>query len=116
MKSIKYVCSTKLTVVLFSCSNKIQDLNAGLATGPVLFAAEEYPDELNPLINRKFEDDGDIDTAVDLVFNSQGIERTKKLACAHAEYAVQAIVDNLSPSPYRDSLIHLAYKVVARTK
>jgi len=91
------------------------DLKAGLATAPVLFAAEEYP-ELGPLMERKFKEDGDVDVAVELVFSSDGIERTKQLARVHAEYAMDAILDQLRPSRHRDSLVHLAHKVVARTK
>jgi hexaprenyl-diphosphate synthase len=36
------------------------DLNLGLATAPVLYAAEEFP-ELNELIERKFSSAGDVD-------------------------------------------------------
>lgn len=36
------------------------DLRLGLATGPVLYAAEEYP-ELEPLIARGFKHDGDVE-------------------------------------------------------
>lgn len=91
------------------------DLKAGLATGPVLFAAEEYP-ELGPLMDRKFKQDGDLEAAVELVFASDGIERTKQLARVHAELAMDAILEHLQPSKHRDSLIYLAHKVVARTK
>jgi geranylgeranyl pyrophosphate synthase len=92
----------------------LSDLKAGLATAPVLFAAEECP-ELEPLIDRKFKDDGDVDRAVDLVFMSSGMERTKELARVHAEYAMDALMA-LRPSENRDALVHLANKVVARTK
>ena len=36
------------------------DLRLGIATGPVLYAAEEYP-ELEPLIARGFKHDGDVE-------------------------------------------------------
>ena len=36
------------------------DLRLGIATGPVLYAAEEYP-ELEPLIAREFKHDGDVE-------------------------------------------------------
>jgi len=94
----------------------LADLTAGLATAPVLFAAEEFPSELGPLIDRKFGERGDVDRAVDLVFASRGIERTKDLARVHAEIAMQAVLDQLNPSVHRDSLVHLAHKVVARTR
>ena len=93
----------------------LSDLNAGLATAPVLFAAEEFPEHLNPLIERKFKQDGDVDEAVKWVLNSKGMEKTKELAQTHAELAMEAALD-LKPSAYRDALVHLAYKVVDRTR
>lgn len=36
------------------------DLKLGLATAPVLFAWEEFP-ELEPLIKRKFSEEGDVE-------------------------------------------------------
>lgn len=36
------------------------DLRLGLATGPALYALEEHP-EMGPLIERKFEKDGDVE-------------------------------------------------------
>ena len=49
----------------------LADLKSGLATAPTLFAAEEFP-ELTVLIGRKFEGEGDIELALDLVKRSQG--------------------------------------------
>lgn len=49
----------------------LADLKSGLATAPTLFAAEEFP-QLTTLINRKFEEEGDIELALDLVQRSQG--------------------------------------------
>lgn len=57
----------------------LADLKSGLATAPILFAAEEFP-KLVTLIGRKFEGPGDVDEAVNLVGRSRGIERTKLLA------------------------------------
>lgn len=113
---LAFSCTGSLSIsnlFAFLCLNA--DLKAGLATAPVLFAAEEYP-ELGPFMDRKFKEDGDVDAAVRLVFSSDGIERTKQLARVHAEYAMDAILEQLRPSEHRDSLIHLAHKVVARTK
>jgi geranylgeranyl pyrophosphate synthase len=92
----------------------LSDLKAGLATAPVLFACEEFP-ELGFLVDRKFKEDGDVERAVELVFKSKGIERTKALARVHAERGMDAILE-LDQSVYRDSLIHLANRVVERTK
>jgi hexaprenyl-diphosphate synthase len=93
----------------------LSDLNAGLATAPVLFAAEMYPNDLSKLIDRKFKEDGDVDAAVDFVRKSDGIQRTKDLAQVHVEIAIEAI-EELEQSDYRDSLIHLAHKVIDRTR
>jgi solanesyl diphosphate synthase len=92
----------------------LSDLKAGLATAPVLFACEEFP-ELGLMVDRKFKQEGDVERAVELVFRSAGIERTKELARVHAEAAMDAILE-LDASVHRDSLIHLANRVVARTK
>jgi geranylgeranyl pyrophosphate synthase len=92
----------------------LSDLKAGLATAPVLFACEEFP-ELGLLVDRKFKEDGDVERAVELVFKSKGIERTKDLARVHAERGMDAILE-LDQSVHRDSLIHLANRVVERTK
>ena len=91
----------------------LADLNAGLATAPVLFAAEQYP-ELEAMIDRKFKEEGDVDRARQLVFDSDGIERTKQLARVHAELAMEAVLE-LDDGVHRDALLNLAYKVVRRT-
>uniref|UniRef100_A0A7S4N1Y9 Uncharacterized protein n=1 Tax=Odontella aurita TaxID=265563 RepID=A0A7S4N1Y9_9STRA len=101
----------------------LSDLNSGLATAPVLFAAETYPDELDPLIERKFREEGDVLTAVEVLRKSDGIERTKELARVHADLAIDALMelgregdDSKGSNAYRDSLVHLAYKVVDRVR
>jgi solanesyl diphosphate synthase len=93
----------------------LSDLNAGLATAPVLFATETFAGELEPMIDRKFKNEGDVERALDFVRRSDGIERTKALAQVHVELAIEAILE-LAPNKYRDSLIHLAHKVVDRTR
>lgn len=92
----------------------LSDLKAGIATAPVFFAAEEQP-ELEPLIDRKFREEGDVEKALDLINLTDGIERTKELARLHAEHAMDAILP-FTPSKYRDALVQLAHKVVARTQ
>merc|ERR1719491_1894956 len=93
----------------------LADLHAGIATAPVLFAAEMFPIEMEPLLERKFQEDGDIDKAVELVRKSDGIARTKDLAHVHVELAINAILE-LDQNVYRDSLIHLGHKVLGRTR
>eukprot|EP00934_Nitzschia_sp_Nitz4_P004847 Nitzschia sp. Nitz4//scaffold2_size372955//87439//88839//NITZ4_000384-RA/size372955-processed-gene-0.483-mRNA-1//-1//CDS//3329546659//4837//frame0 len=91
----------------------LADLNAGLATAPVFFAAEKYP-ELGTLMDRKFKEAGDVPRAQTLVLDSDGLERTKQLARVHAELAMDAVLE-LEPGQYRDALVNLAFKVVTRT-
>ena len=90
------------------------DLKLGLATAPILYAADEFP-ELWPLIDRKFSEDGDIRVALELALKSRGISRTRELAQKYVDLAVAA-VSQLPPSTARDSLINLTYSVVNRSK
>jgi geranylgeranyl pyrophosphate synthase len=65
---------------------------------------------------RKFKDEGDIDLALRCIHEAEGVRRTKELAAVHAELAMDAVVQALEPSPYRDSLVHLACRVVDRSR
>ena len=65
------------------------------------------------LINRKFEEPGDVEEALTLVNQSSGLSRAKGLAIAQADLALDAIMQ-LQPSPARDALAHLAFKIVSR--
>ena len=94
----------------------LADLHAGLSTAPVFFAAETHGDELIPAMVRKFEGDGDIELALNCIREADGVRRTKELAAIHAELAIDAVVGALEPSPYRDSLVHLACRVVERSR
>ncbi len=47
------------------------DLKLGLATAPVLFAAQQYP-ELNSLIMRRFNKPGDVERAMKFVEKVKG--------------------------------------------
>ncbi|KIJ66433.1 hypothetical protein HYDPIDRAFT_86698 [Hydnomerulius pinastri MD-312] len=88
------------------------DLRLGLATGPVLYAAEEYP-ELEPLIARGFKEEGDVERALSLITISSGVSRTRDLAHAHAEKA-REVLRVLPPSEARDALEGLTEGVVRR--
>lgn len=90
----------------------LADLKAGLATAPVLLAVDRFP-RLQTLIDRKFSDPGDVEEALQLVEKSDGLARTKDLAVAQADLAMEA-AQVFAPSPARDALEHLAYKVVKR--
>mmetsp|Transcript_3744 Transcript_3744/g.11480 ORF Transcript_3744/g.11480 Transcript_3744/m.11480 type:complete len:513 (-) Transcript_3744:336-1874(-) len=91
------------------------DLSLGLATAPILYAAQDHP-ELRPLIDRRFKGPGDVQAAFNLVTNSNGIDLAVKLATFHAQCAVDAICKAAPPSDARDALISLCYLVLTRTK
>jgi all-trans-nonaprenyl-diphosphate synthase len=60
------------------------DLISGNITAPVLFAMEENP-YLVTLIDREFKQAGDIEQALQIVTESQGINRARDLAGYHAK-------------------------------
>ncbi|KIK30074.1 hypothetical protein PISMIDRAFT_40448, partial [Pisolithus microcarpus 441] len=88
------------------------DLRLGLATGPVLYAAEEYP-ELELMIARGFDQEGDVERALTLVHASSGVARTRELALAHADKA-REVLQLLPPSDAREGLVALTERVVKR--
>ncbi|MBD2771705.1 solanesyl diphosphate synthase [Iningainema tapete] len=88
------------------------DLKSGNLTAPVLFAMEEKP-YLEVLIEREFAQVGDLEQALALIHDSQGIGRARELAANHAKQAVEQIM-NLSPSQERSCLIQLTDYVLSR--
>ncbi|CAG2231060.1 PDSS1 [Mytilus edulis] len=88
------------------------DLRLGLATAPVLFAAQDYP-ELNPMIMRRFNEEGDIEWARKLVAKSDGVAQTRMLAEEHSKEAIRQI-RTLKQSIPRDSLEQLAVILLQR--
>lgn len=81
------------------------DLKDGNLTAPALFALEEKP-YLETLIERQFQQSGDLEAAIGLIQNSQGIQRTRDLAADHAQSAVEYLM-TLPPSASRESLANL---------
>ncbi|KAK2570167.1 All trans-polyprenyl-diphosphate synthase PDSS1 [Acropora cervicornis] len=90
------------------------DLQLGLATAPVLFACEQFP-ELNALIMRRFKGPNDVEEARQAVHKSDGIARSYTLASQYTKEAVKQI-HKLSASPERDALISITHKVLERRK
>lgn len=88
------------------------DLKSGNLTAPVLFALEEKP-YLGVLIEREFAQEGDLEQAIALVKDSQGIERSRQMANFHAHSAVNYLKD-LPASESRQALINLADYVLSR--
>ncbi len=85
-----------------------------MATAPVLFARDQYP-ELETLIQRRFSESSDVESAFDLVIRSNGLEETRNLAGNYASKAVKTLA-KFKDSKAKEDLIHLANQVVDRIK
>lgn len=88
------------------------DLKSGNLTAPALFALEEKP-YLKVLIEREFAQAGDLEQAIALIQDSNGIERSRELAAHHAQQAVEHLAD-LPASESRQTLINMAEYVLSR--
>lgn len=88
------------------------DLISGNLTAPVLYALEEKP-YLEVLIEREFAQPDDINQALTLVKESEGIERSRELAAYHAQRAAENLTP-LKPSESSKALINLADYVLSR--
>ncbi|KDR73146.1 hypothetical protein GALMADRAFT_142291 [Galerina marginata CBS 339.88] len=88
------------------------DLQLGLATGPALYAWEEHP-EIGDLIQRKFEQPGDVELARDYVLRSSGVQRTRALARAYADKAKE-VLQELPESEAKAGLEVLTERVIGR--
>merc|ERR1711936_1423753 len=88
------------------------DLSLGLATAPVLFASEQFP-ELNKLILRRFSEKGDVETAFRLVMESEGLQQTRLLANKYKEAAMTSI-GAMAESGDKEKLAYIAEKVISR--
>jgi len=93
----------------------LADIKSGLATAPVLFAAQQFPALLLPLIQRKFEGSGDVESALQLIADADGLAATRRLAIAHGQMALDAL-DVLAPSPARTALAALVSRVLDRER
>jgi len=88
------------------------DLKSGNLTAPALYALEEKP-YLATLVDRELSEDGDLEKAIAIVGDSQGIQRAKDLAYSHANSAVEHLAD-LPHSDCRQTLIKLADYTLSR--
>ncbi|CAL4145697.1 unnamed protein product, partial [Meganyctiphanes norvegica] len=90
------------------------DLKLGLATAPVLFACEKFP-ELNPMIMRRFHEPGDVVKAFEYVHKSDGLQQTQYLARQHCQEAIR-VISSLKPSQEQKALITITDKIIHRLK
>jgi all-trans-nonaprenyl-diphosphate synthase len=88
------------------------DLISGNLTAPVLYALEEQP-YLETLIEREFAQPEDVNQALALVRESQGIDRSRQLAAHYAQLSVKDLA-LLKPSEPAKALIALADYVLSR--
>ncbi|MEN9205545.1 MAG: solanesyl diphosphate synthase [Thermostichales cyanobacterium BF4_bins_65] len=88
------------------------DLSQGNLTAPVLYALGEFP-ELAALIERHLTEPGDLQTAVSLVRQSQGIPKSRQLASSYVQKALRAL-EILPSSPAKQALMTVAEQTVSR--
>ena len=63
----------------------LADMDLGLSTAPILYAAQEYP-HLRPLIMRRFKKKGDKQAALEALYKSdKAMDKAKALAAFHAQ-------------------------------
>lgn len=92
----------------------VADLKLGLATAPVLFACEKFP-ELNEMIMRRFSKPGDVEKALNAVLKSDGLEQTRFLAEQHCREA-RRYIQQVADSPERQALYDITDIVLNRMK
>ena len=93
----------------------LADMSLGLSTAPILYAAQEFP-HLRPLIQRRFKERGDKQTALEALYKSKvAMDKARGLALFHAQKAVDALL-RLPQSEARDALLRLTYVVITRKK
>lgn len=83
------------------------DLKLGLATAPVLYACEEYP-ELTTMLLRKFKNDGDAERAREIVVNSDGMDKTRRLIDSYSQKAADLASSLPNRNESTEQLIKLA--------
>jgi all-trans-nonaprenyl-diphosphate synthase len=88
------------------------DLASGNLTAPTLYALQEHS-QLTELIATEFEDVADLDKALSLVHDSEGIAKSRALAQHHAQLAVAQLTD-LPDSASLQALVEMADYVLKR--
>jgi len=93
----------------------LADMDLGLSTAPILYAAQEFP-ELEPLVKRRFSKKGDKEKALEALYSSDvAMDKAKALANFHAQCAIDALM-RLPQTEARDALVRLTHTVVTRKK
>merc|ERR1719287_87254 len=93
----------------------LADMDLGLSTAPILYAAQEFP-ELEPLVKRRFSKKGDKEKALEALYSSDvAMDKAKALANFHAQCAIDALM-RLPQTEARDALVRLTHTVITRKK
>jgi decaprenyl-diphosphate synthase subunit 1 len=67
------------------------------------------------MIARRFQEPGDVETAFQLILQSDGMKKTKELATQYCDDAVKQIAQ-LSSSPCQQFLFTITHKLLNRIK
>jgi all-trans-nonaprenyl-diphosphate synthase len=89
------------------------DLKSGNLTAPVLYALEEKP-ELKDLIENELSGEGELESAIALIKETKGIDRTRELASYHSQLAVEYLDKAVKESPSAQALRDLADYILRR--
>jgi all-trans-nonaprenyl-diphosphate synthase len=93
------------------------DLKNGILTAPALFALEEYEEKgdftLLKLIQNNFNDENSFNLAVELIFNTNGIQKAQDLARHYAGLANKSL-DIIKDNPCKEALQKLLIFVQER--
>lgn len=88
------------------------DLASGNLTAPVLYALEQKP-YLEMLIEREFSEEDDLSKALEMIEDSDGINKSRELAAHHAHLAAESL-SCLVPSESTKALRDLTDYVLSR--
>lgn len=93
----------------------LADMDLGLSTAPILYAAQENK-SLRPLVRRRFKEKGDKQKALEALYKSDvAMDKAKNLAMFHAQKAIDALL-RLPASESRNALVRLTHAVITRAK
>jgi geranylgeranyl pyrophosphate synthase len=70
----------------------LADMDLGLSTAPILYAAQEFP-HLRPLVMRRFKEKGDKQAALEALYKSEkAMDKARALARFHAQVRSTSIL------------------------
>ena len=91
------------------------DLKNGNLTSPLLFSLEDCPN-LYKLIEREFENKGDVEQAIKLIKSTKGIDKARDLALEHAQASIQSLKDLNNTNSSIENLIIISQYTINRIK